>query len=255
MQPLLDAENPRAKIGFNNPPGPIDDAREVYRAIAAFMKDAPVVDSEATALAANEKLTAGRSMVKALEKVQGDEADPIYEKWKAARAKYAPVISSMSKLIDELGSRLKAFMVAEEARRKREAEIARLAAEEAKRLAIEAEAAELEARENASLGDLEADIGAAIETADVAFDEFKAANRAAKIAEKDSKVKFRSRFGDRATTLKTKKLLVLDDAAKALIAIGATDKITEAILSSAREYRKTHGTLPDGVSEIEERTL
>jgi hypothetical protein len=47
--------------------------------------------------------------------------------------------------------------------------------------------------------------------------------------------------------------LVLDDAAAAIAAIGVTDKIKDAILSSARDYRKLHGSLPAGVSAVTER--
>jgi hypothetical protein len=250
----LEAENPRAVTGNNQPPGPIDDARVVYQTLAAFLKDAPVVENEQQALAANEKLAAGRSMVKSLETARDDEAKPLYTAWQDARAKYAPALDSLSKLVGEVSERLKAFMIAEDDRRKREIDEARKVAAEAEKLAREAEAAEVEARENASLGEL-VDIGEAIEKADEAFDDFKHASRVAKIAEKDATVKFRSRFGAKATTLRSKEVLTLDDAAAAIVEIGVTEKIKEAILSEARAFRKANDRLPAGVSAAKERVL
>jgi hypothetical protein len=37
--------NPRAVIGNNNPPNTIDTARGVYAALAAFLKETPVITS------------------------------------------------------------------------------------------------------------------------------------------------------------------------------------------------------------------
>jgi len=50
-------------------------------------------------------------------------------------------------------------------------------------------------------------------------------------------------------------VLVLIDLAAAVAEIGNTEKIQEAVLSSARDYRKLRGRLPKGVVEHEERVL
>lgn len=254
MPELHEDKNPREIIGGNNPPTEIDDARSVYATIQSFMRDAPVIEDEKTARAANEKLAAGTSMLKTLERVRKDEADPLYAAWQAARKKYEPAISGLSKLVDELSARLAAFMRAEEARREAAAEETRKAAEEAERIAREAEKAEFEARENASMGEL-VDVGAAMSAADDAFSDFKEADRAATIAEKETPVRFRSRFASRATSLRTKETLVLLDALAAIGEIGVTEKIGEAILSEARVFRKANGRLPNGVTAQTERTL
>lgn len=248
-------DNPRVVLGSNNPPSSIDDSRSTYKLIAQFLKDNPIVESETTALSANETLAIGKSTLKALEIAEGAEADPLYSQWKAAKAKYKPAIDGMKKIVDEVAARLTEFMKAEQRRRQQEADEKRRIAEEAEHAAREAERLEAEARENASVGEVGVDVAGAIEQADTAFDTFKKTARDATLAEKNADVRFKSRFAAKATTLRTIKTLVLTDATKAIAAIGITEKIQEAILSSARDYRKTNNLLPDGVTETEDQTL
>lgn len=252
---LTQLENPRAVIGGNLPPTPIDDARPAYSLIAAFLKDTPVVETEEAAIKANEKLAIGRATLKTLEGAQSSEADPLYSQWKAARAKYQVAIDNMKKVVDEVASRLTRFMRAEEERRQREADELRRVAEEAERAAREAERLEAEARENASMGEVGVDVAAAIEQANDAFAAFKKTDREASIAEKDSTVKFRSRFAPKATSLRDKEVLIVDDAAKAIATMGLTEGIKDAILTSARAYRKLNETLPDGVRATTDRSI
>ncbi len=248
---MLDV-NPRAKIGGNNPPSPVDEARPVWEHMAAFLKDNPAIQDEEQAIAANEAMAAGAAVLQNLEAAQKAEADPLYSAWQAARAKYKPAIDGMAKVVGEVKGRLEAFMRAEDARREREATQARLAAEEAERQAREAERIEQEARDNASVGEIGVDIAGAIEQADAAFEQFSLAERQAKIAERDAQVRFKSRFAARATSLRTKETLRVTDWSKAIGALGLTDKIAEAIVSEARAYRKANGDLPPGViAEIE----
>ena len=90
--------------------------------------------------------------------------------------------------------------------------------------------------------------------ADEAFKAFKAAERVAEIANVDTRFKVGGGFL-KPTGLRTNKVLVLIDVAKAIEVIGLTEKIQDAVLSSARDYRKLRGALPAGVTEIEERGL
>jgi hypothetical protein len=53
--------------------------------------------------------------------------------------------------------------------------------------------------------------------------------------------------------MRTEKTLVLENYGRAIKAIGPNDKIRDAVLSAARDYRKLHGKLPDGVTEVTER--
>lgn len=248
--PLDDAAATR---GHNQPPSAIDDARSAYDALAKFLASKPVIADESDAKEAKLFLDRTKATLKDVDAAKEAEAKPLHEKWKAALAKFKPASDSLTKLLDELNSRLTAYAKVEKAKREKAAAEAAAKAAEAERLAREAEAKELEAKENAAVGDCEANVGAAIKQADDAFDIFKRESRFAARAEKDTKVRIGGGF-DKAVGLRTVKTLVLDDAAKALAAIGVTDGIRDAILTAARAHRKLTGDLPEGVhEETEER--
>jgi hypothetical protein len=253
MSALIEA-NPRLAMGDNNPPGPIDFARDTFRAVSQFLAAMPVIASEEDAREAKWHLDRAKNSLKDLEATQKKETAPLYNTWKEAVAKYKTPIDQLEKIMDELSSRLSAFMRAEENRRRAEAELIRAAAEAADRQAREAIQREQEARENASVGELGVDLATAIEATDEAVSDAKTLSRRADIAERDTHVRIGGGYG-RVTTLREKKTLVLDDAVKALLSIGVTDKIKDAILSSARDYRKLKGEIPAGVSETSERGI
>lgn len=240
--------------GHNNPPSEIDMARKAYRALSDYLRDNPVIETEDQAREAKLFLDRGKGSLGDLESSRDRETKPLHAAWKAAIEKYKPATESLTKIIDEIKARLTVFVRAEEARRQREADAKRRAAEEAERLAREAERAEAEARENASVGEIGADIGAAISEADAKFAEYEKAQREAARAERDAHVRVGGGFG-RVASLRTKETLVLDDALKAIKAIGVTEKIKDAIISSARDYRKLKGELPKGISAVEERVI
>lgn len=246
-----------AAAGHNNPPGPIDGAREAYKALAEFLNSTPAIADADAAKEAKLFLDRTRLTIKDVEAASKAESAPLHEAWKASLAKYKPAIESLSRLLDELSARLTAYARAEEAKRIAEAEAKRLAALEAERLAREAEAKEQEAKENAAAGDCEANAGAAIAEADAAFAAFKKADHQARVAERDASVRIGGGF-TRAIGLRTTKTLVLGDAPKALAALsanGVPEKIRDAILSAARAYHKLNGAWPEGVSEHEERKI
>ena len=121
-------------------------------------------------------------------------------------------------------------------------------------MAREAEAREKEAIEGAAVGEV-TDVGGFIVEADAAFNQFQKADRAVAIAERDVPVRISSMMGGRALSMRTTEILLLDDPIKAIRAIGITEKIRDAILSSARDYRKLKGELPKGVSATHERKI
>ena len=77
--------------------------------------------------------------------------------------------------------------------------------------------------------------------------DFQKADREAARADKATHVKIGGGWGN-SVSLRTKETLVLVSYAKAITAIGPNDKIRDAILSAARDYRKEKGHLPEGVS-------
>ena len=84
--------------------------------------------------------------------------------------------------------------------------------------------------------------------------------REAKLAEKDAHLRLKSRFNTRATTLRTKEVLVLTNLPVTIGDMIATDGeisdgLREAILTASRAFRKAHGRLPKGVEAIKEKVL
>jgi hypothetical protein len=96
-------------------------------------------------------------------------------------------------------------------------------------------------------------VAATIE-ADQAFSRFEKLDRAKEIAAKDSKVRISGGYG-RALSLRTIEVLHVDDAAKALAAMGLTEDLRQALLTEARAYRKTTGNLPEGITATTEQKL
>lgn len=243
-----------AVIGGNNPPSAIDDARTAYKALADYLAQTPVIEAEETAREAKLFSDRTKNTLKDLEAARKAKADPLYAEWTEVNATFKPAKDALDKLLKELNERLTVFARAEETKRQKIAEEKRRAAEEAEHIARAAEEAEREAKDNAAYGEIGVDVGAAIESADAAFADMQLAMREKARAERDEKVRIGGGF-DRALSMRTVKTLVLDDAFAALRDLGLTDKVKDAILSGARDYRKVMGALPKGVSEIEERKI
>lgn len=239
-------------IGDNMPPGIIDFAHETMTALSDWMKNRPVIQTEDEAREAKLLLDRAKNCAGDLEAERDKLVRPLNERIDAINANYKAVHNKDSKrpglldrVVNELKARLSAFLQAEEDRRIAIAEAAQRERDEAERLAREAEAREREAIDNAAKGELGVDVTQVVVEADSRFADFKKADREAARAERDSHVKLGG-FG-RAASLRNKETLVLVSYAKAIKAIGPNDKVREAILSAARDYRKEKGNLPEGV--------
>lgn len=248
------------KIGGNNPPGPIEYAQSVIDDINVFLSDHPTIQTEDDARETKPHLDRAKAALEAIEQERDGLVRPLNERVATINGEYKGFHNTDSKkpgqfdrVVVELKARVAAFMIREEERRRQEAEQARLAQEEAERLAREAEANELEALSNAKSGEV-VDVAAITKAADQAFGEFERASRFTARAEAATKVKIGGGF-DKAASLRTVETLHLENYNRAIKAIGPNDKIREAVLSAAREYRKVHGHLPDGVTATTERKL
>ena len=161
----------------NNPPDPIDDALAPFD--DAISEAENWLDGEPVTNEAQMKEVDGLlKQVKAAKKAVGDAeesaAKPIYDQWKAEKAKFAPTLTDLDRIAKGLVSIVDAFkrkLAAEKA------EAARLAQEEMWRKAREAE----EASRKANAGDIEAQRNAA--ALQEAFD---AAEEQARAAAKDT---------------------------------------------------------------------
>ena len=232
----------------DNRPDMIQHARDAWARLNKWLSDHPAVQDGTEARDGKLMLDVAKGTLKDLREAREGESAPLYEGWKAAIAKYKPADEALEKLLGELNKRLSAYALAEETKRRAEAETARKMAEEAEQLAREKIEAERELAENVSLGEIGVDLGSAQAETDAAVEEARQSAAIAKAAERDSRVRIGGGFGN-ASTLRTEKVQVIDDAAKAIAAIGLTEDIKLAILKGARAYKKLKGVWPEGVHE------
>lgn len=242
-------------MGDNQPPSPIDHARDAYRDLSQFLADTPVIQDQETARKAKLQLDRIKATAGDLEMARKAETEPRYAAWQQAIAKYKPAKEGLEKLTAQLEARIKRFLDEEENKRRAEAARVRLAAEEAARKADEAARAEAEARENASLGEIGVDVGgAAAALAEAATDAARLERRAT-VAERDAdNVRLSGGFG-RSISVRVTMKPVIQDHKAAIEVLGLTDDIAAAILKGARAYKKLKGEWPKGIGEIEDRSL
>jgi len=252
-----------ARIGHNNPPEPtvLERGQECVEALGQFLDGVPVITDGPHLVEAKRLVDRARGAAAEIEAERTKLVAPLNEKLANINSEYKALHNAdtkkpglLDKVLSELKERLTAYGKAEEAKRAEAAEAARLAAEQAETVAREAEAAEMQAKQDAVVGCL--DTGVAVKTAkaDAAFEDFKKLSRFAARAEKQTTFRIGVQGTGKALPMRTEKTLVLESYGKALKAIGRpNEKIETAILSAARDYRKEHGMLPDGVTEHTER--
>jgi len=238
----------------NNPPGPLASAKEAMAELAGFLKEHPVIQSAVEAKEGGAFVERSRIAIDALEKERDGKVRPLNTQVYKINADYKLVREPLERAAKLLRARLTDYARAEEEKRIAEAERLRREAEEKAHMAREAERAEQDAIACADVGEC-TDVAAAIEEADLAFADYRKADRKAAIAERDVPVRIGSVMGNRAMAMRTIEVLTVADAAAAITAIGLTDKIRDAILSSARDFRKAHGELPRGVTADFKRSL
>lgn len=238
----------------DNRPDEIEIARDAMDDLNKFLTDTPVIENE-------EQVKVGTLFVERVRKTLADlddarkaEVRPHNDEVKAINHVYGNASRPLNTLLNELKFRLTDYAGREEALRIREADEARKAADALEMEARTAEAREQEAKQNATQGEV-TDVAAAVIEADQRFQEFQRADRAAAIAERNVPVKLASQLGGKALGLRTKETLVLDDAYAAIREMGVTEKIRDAVLSAARDYRRLHEKLPAGISTTTTRSI
>ena len=248
------AINDRAVMGGNLPPGPIDNGMDTATALSRWLAEHPLILTEDKARDAKILLDRARSSAGEIEDARKRETAPLNEQLTEINGRYKAMHNTdpkkpgiLDRVTRELGRRMTEYIGRVEAQKLLEAEKKRKAAEEAERIAREAEAREKEAIENAKAGELGVDVTQVVVEADSRFKEFQKADRAAQLAERETNVRIAGGWM-KSASLRTKETLVLVSYGKAICAIGPNEKIREAILSAARDYRKEKGQLPDGVS-------
>jgi hypothetical protein len=249
------------EAGHNNPPDTVAFAGDTMQAISDWMKEHPVIETEDDAREAKPFLDRAKAALDEMESDRDGKVRPLNDAVDAINGKYKALHNTdkkkpglYDKIVNELKARMAAFMLAQEKRREEAAEIERKKLEAAETAAREAEAREQEALAGAKTGELDVDVAVVTKEADEAFAAFEQQSRFAARAEKNTKVKIGGGFG-RTAALRTVETLHLDSYGKAIKAIGPCEKIEAAILSAARDYRKEHGSLPEGVRATTEKVL
>lgn len=244
----------RHGIGGNGPPSQIELIQGTLSALADFLQDHPVIQTEEDAGAAKVIKDRASLAIKDLEDERDGLVRPLNTKVKAINDRYREVRDPLTKVLGELNARIDIFFNAERRRRQALAEAAQRVAAEKALLARQAEEAERAAKEEASQGVCDVDVGGAITQADSAFLDYEKAERAAERAERETHVKIGGGFG-RALSQRTHEVLTITDVHAAIDDMGITEPLREAILTAARAYRKAIGELPDGITSTQERSV
>lgn len=246
-----------ATIGHNSPPGPIDDAEVMAADLNEWLAEHPVIQTEEDAKAAGLEIERARIVLGSMEDARKKEVQPLNDAVTAINGRYRVPRETLKALCDQAKVRLNLYVLKKEDAKRAEAEAKRREAEEAERLAREAEAKAQEAIENAKAGEC-VDLAGALVGVATAGAEAGRADRAAAIAERDVGVRIPSQLGGRALSLKTREVLIVDDiyaAIESMLGGPSTEKITDAVLSAARDYRKANGVLPNGIHAEFERSI
>lgn len=243
-----------APVGHNQPPGPIESAKEAFAELATFLKENPVIQSPADAKQGGGFVERTRVALAEMEAARTGEVAPLNKQLTTINSAYRAVREPLESALRQLRARLTTYANAVEAARIAEANRLRAEAEAKEAEARAAEAAEQDAIACADVGEC-SDVGGAIAQADAAFKDFARADRTAAVAERNVPVRIGSVMGNRSLSMRTVEVLVIEDAAKAIAAMGLTDKIRDAILSSARDFRKAHNELPPGIAATFERQM
>lgn len=257
----MEAENIRAIIGGNNPPEPtpLERAEDAQAALGEYLNNTPVITEGVHLVEAKRLVEHARGAMAEVEDERVALVDPLNKQVASINGRYKAVHNTdskkpgtLDKILTELKGRLTAYGREEERKREEAAAAAAKIAAEAEAAARAAEDAERQSKQDAVVGVIDTGVAEKIAAADQAFAEFETASHFAARAERDTSFRIGNGSG-KALGMRTEKTLVLDSYAKAIKAIGKNEKIETAILSAARDYRKEHGALPDGVTEHTER--
>lgn len=243
-----------ARIGHNGPPGPIDSAKEAHVELSKFAEDNPVIETFEQAKTAGGFIERTRIALNAMEDERKPLVEPLNKELEAINSRYRVVKQPLEKLYELIKARVTKFNNAVETKRKADAELLRKQTEAAEQAARDAEAREKEAIEGADVGEC-TDVGGAIAEADGAFADYQRAGRTLAIAERNIPMRIPSAMGGKTLSMRTYEVLVIDDPAAAIVAMGLTDGIKEAIIKDAKKFRDALGELPDGVRSTQERKL
>lgn len=239
--------------GHNNPPDMTATAGETTTDLSGWMAETPVIETEDQAREAKVFLDRGNLCVKDLEDERDGKVRPLNEQVKTINTYYRGPRERLERVIDELTSRMRSFLLGEERKRIAAAQEAARIAEQAEQAARDAENREREVIAEANSGVIGHDIATVTADADQAFAGYKKASHQAALAEREAKVRIGGGF-TRSHSLRNKEIIIIDDHVAAITEIGLGNEIVdEAIMRAARAFKKVFGHYPAGIRSGIER--
>lgn len=240
--------------GHNNPPEVLQLAPETISDISGHMADMPVIENERDAKLMKLHIDRAVACVRDLKAECEGKVRPLDDKVTYIKGLYRRPRRMLGDLLDEMRARLELFVKAEQSRREAIAMQAAADAAAAEQRAREAERIEKERLDDAAKGEIGVNVADIMADADEAFEAYEKAERQAILAQKQTHVKVGGGFS-RAIGMRKKETLQITDAFAAISQMGVSDDIREAILKTARTFRKLNGRLPNGISSTVEEHL
>lgn len=232
----------------------IDAAMAHGPLLKAFIADNPVVQNAEEAQKTYAWIESTRRTLAAMEDERKPRIAPLNAASETVNGPYRPMRKRLEELLEILIDRWNVWDKAERRRREAEAARLRLEAEAAERTAAEAIRVAEEAIANAELGEC-ADVGGAVEHANIVASDAGKIVRVAARAERATHVRVASSLGGKAGSSRKKTVVVIDDWVAAIKAIGLTEKIETAIRQSAEAFEDAHGELPAGTHAETTRSI
>lgn len=234
-------------------------AAELAQELEAYLNEHPSGDAMSMEEAAEGSKLSHRAK-KCMQDIDAERTDkvaPLNAQVKAindeAKAAATPLVSGR----DILDTRLQSFVQAEEGRRAQKAEEAREVAQQAAEAVQRTFEAVKESETGAAAGTMDVDLLADVRRHDETMALLDKASDHLKRMEREITVRLPQGFGDRVRTARTEEEPEITDIILAIQSIGLTAKIRDAILSSARAWKKTNGGLqwPPGIHGVKTRRL
>jgi hypothetical protein len=238
----------------------ITSAEQSLPLLSAFIADNPVFQNAEDLQKGGVWIESARKTLAALEDERKPKVEPlnaalaiINEPYRRVRQEIEGTKQAKG-LLEILVDRWNAGEKAERKRREAIAEAARLEAEEAARVAQALIDQANDAIAAADVGACE-DVGNAVIDAKAAIRDANLLDRTANRAEKETHVRVASQLGGRALAPRRTSIIVIDDLAAAIEAIGPVENILIAVRQSAKAFKEANGKLPKGCREDYTRSI
>jgi|HubBroStandDraft_2_1064218.scaffolds.fasta_scaffold00132_33 hypothetical protein len=232
----------------------IEAAKDHVPLLKAFIADNPVFQNAEDLQIGGAWIESTRRTLAALEDERKPKVAPLNVATNTINEPYRAAKKTLEDLLPVVVDRWNKGEKAERQRREAIAEAVRLEAEEAARVAQALIDQANDAIAAADVGACE-DVGTAVVDAKVAMHEANVLDRTANRADNNTRVRVASQLGGRALAPRERAVIVIDDLAAAIEAIGPVENILIAVRQSAKAFKEANGKLPKGCREDYTRSI